>query len=107
MQFIKTMLWVLFAVTLVIFAVNNWAPTSILIWPEVRVDTKLPVLVIGAFAIGFLPMWLLHRASNWRLKRRIASLEEAARPRTVPMAPVPASAPIVAEPEPAIRGEPI
>src|SRR5690554_6585713 len=80
MQFIKTLFWVILAVILVVFAVNNWTLASVQIWGDVRIDTKLPVLVIGAFLIGFVPLWLLHRTTKWRLGRRIKTLEAAARP---------------------------
>ncbi len=84
MQFIKTLFWVILAIILVVFAVNNWSPTSVLIWEDVRIDTKLPVLVIGAFLLGFVPLWLIHRTSKWRLNRRIKTLEAAARPTPAP-----------------------
>lgn len=115
MQFIKTLFWVILAVILVVFAVNNWSPTSVLIWEEIRIDTKLPVLVIGAFLLGFVPLWLIHRASKWRLSRRIKTLEAAARPAPTPAASFsptstakPAPAPLdldkdqIAEPAPAV-----
>ncbi len=101
MQFIKTLFWVILAVILVVFAVNNWSPTSVLIWQDIRIDTKLPVLVIGAFLLGFVPLWILHRTSKWRLNRRIKTLEAAARPAPVPATttssatkPSPAAAPL-------------
>ncbi len=84
MRFIKTLFWVVLAIVLVVFAANNWSATSVLIWPDVRVDTKLPVLVIGAFLIGFLPSWILHRTTKWRMSRRIKTLEVAARPAPAP-----------------------
>lgn len=94
MQFIKTLFWVILAVILVVFAVNNWSPTSVLVWQDIRVDTKLPVLVIGAFLLGFLPTWILHRTMKWRMTRRIKTLEAAARPTPVPTpAPVPMQTP--------------
>ncbi|MEH6756390.1 MAG: hypothetical protein V7676_02625 [Parasphingorhabdus sp.] len=80
MQFIKTLFWVILAVILVVFSVNNWSPTSVLIWENIRIDTKLPVLVIGAFLLGFVPLWLIHRASKWRFSRRIKTLEAAVNP---------------------------
>lgn len=92
MQFIKTLFWVILAVILVVFAVNNWSPTSVLIWQDVRIDTKLPVLVIGAFLLGFVPLWIVHRTARWRMTRRIKSLEAAARPAPAPSpAPAPAA----------------
>lgn len=80
MQFIKTLFWVILAVILVVFAVNNWTLASVQIWGDVRIDTKLPVLVIGAFLLGFVPLWLIHRTTKWRLNRRIKTLEVAAQP---------------------------
>lgn len=84
MQFIKTLFWVILAVILVVFSANNWSPTSVLIWENIRIDTKLPVLVVGAFLLGFVPLWLIHRASKWRLSRRVKTLEAAARPTPAP-----------------------
>lgn len=75
MRFLKTLLWIIFAVILTVFSFNNWDRVTIDLWAGLQIDTKLPVLVVGAFLIGFLPLWLFHRASRWRLKRRIASLE--------------------------------
>ncbi|GAA0480423.1 hypothetical protein GCM10009096_23040 [Parasphingorhabdus litoris] len=100
MQFIKTLFWVILAIILVVFAVNNWSPTSVLIWEDIRIDTKLPVLVIGAFLLGFLPIWLIHRASKWRLNRRIKTLEAAARPAPAPTATASAASPTPPAPAP-------
>jgi uncharacterized integral membrane protein len=75
MRFLKTLIWVTFIVGLIVFAINNWAPVSVSLWGGLRLDTKLPALVIVAFLIGFLPLYLLHRTQIWRLKRRILTLE--------------------------------
>ena len=74
MQFLKTLFWVALAVVLVVFAANNWEPVSVGLWGGLRMDTKLPVLVISAFLIGFLPLYLVYRTMLWRLRRRVASL---------------------------------
>jgi len=80
MQILRTIIWVLLLVALAIFAWANWEPTvTVRIWEGLLVDTKIPAIVIFSFAIGFVPMWLYHRASKWKLRRRIASLEVAAR----------------------------
>lgn len=75
MQFIKTLLWVILIVGAVLFAVNNWVPVSLKLWGGMLLDTKLPMLVIVSFLAGFLPLYLIYRASNWRLKRKIITLE--------------------------------
>lgn len=80
MQIVRTVIWVLLLVGLLLFSIANWDPTvTVRIWDGIVVETKTPAIVIVSFAIGFLPMWLYHRASKWRLTRKIASLENAAR----------------------------
>lgn len=75
MQFIKTIIWVILLVILIIFAVTNTDPVTVKLWYGQLWDTKLSFLVIASFALGFVPMWLIYRASRWRLKRRVANLE--------------------------------
>ena len=78
MQVLKTILWALLLVVLVAFSVANWEPqVTVQIWEGIVLDTKIPALVIVSFLIGFVPMWLFHRGEKWRLKRRIAALENA------------------------------
>ncbi|WP_340587996.1 LapA family protein [Erythrobacter alti] len=80
MQIVRTVIWVLLLVGLLLFSIANWDPTvTVRIWEDIVVDTKIPAIVIVSFAIGFLPMWLYHRASKWRMQRKIGSLETAAR----------------------------
>ena len=80
MQIVRTVIWVLLLVGLLLFSIANWDPTvTVRIWQGIVVDTKIPAIVIVSFAIGFVPMWLYHRASKWRLQRKIQSLENAAR----------------------------
>ena len=75
MQIIRTVVWVVLLVGLLIFSINNWSPVEVKIWEGLVLETKLPALVAASFLLGLLPMWLLHKAGRWRLNRRIASLE--------------------------------
>ncbi len=75
MQFLKTLFWVILIVAITVFAINNWVPVSVKLWGGMLLDTKLPMLVIVSLLIGFLPLWLWHRITHWRMKRRINSLE--------------------------------
>ncbi|WAT18069.1 LapA family protein [Aurantiacibacter sp. MUD11] len=113
MQIVRTVIWVLLLVGLLLFSIANWDPTvTVRIWDGIVVDTKIPAVVIVSFLIGFVPMWLYHRGSRWRLTRKIASLENAARtaantpvaPPPAEPAPAPSPAP-VAEPAPEPAGE--
>lgn len=91
MQFLRTAFWVAMAIVIVVFAVNNWTPVTVNLWDGLRMDTKLPVLVIGAFLLGLLPLWLFHRAMCWRWRRRLDTVERALSNGTV-ATPVPSQA---------------
>jgi uncharacterized integral membrane protein len=75
MRFLKTLIWVTIIIGLIVFAINNWGPVSVRLWGGLRLDTKLPALVIVSFLLGFLPLYLLHRTQVWLMKRRILTLE--------------------------------
>ena len=82
MRVIRTIVWVLLAVALLLFSLNNWNDVEVKIWEGLILQTKLPALVIVSFLIGLLPMWLLHKGARWRLNRRIANLENTVRATT-------------------------
>jgi hypothetical protein len=97
MQIVRTILWVVILVLLLAFSYFNWRPVEVQIWDNLVLETKVPALVVLSFLLGLVPMWLVHRGSKWRLKRRVVALETAA--RTAAITPVaPPSPPPVAEP---------
>lgn len=75
MGILRTTIWVLLTAVLVIFAMANWIPVTVTIWPGQVLDTKLPVLILAAFLIGSVPMWVALRTTRWSLKRRLDSSE--------------------------------
>lgn len=75
MQFLKTLFWVLAAVVLAVFALYNWTPITVRLWQDLRLDTYLPLLVIGAFVVGVLLVWIPHRASVWSWRRKVTATE--------------------------------
>ena len=95
MQFLRTAFWVVIAVALAFFCMANYVPVTVRLWGDLVMETKLPVLLIGAFLLGALPFWIMARATRWRLKRRLDSTERALAAVTTPPAP-PASAVTVA-----------
>ena len=92
MQFLKTLFWVVLAIVLVLFARANWSPVSIHLWGGLVADVKLPVLVLVAFLLGFLPTFFVFRARTWTLKRRLESAHPAIVANT-PGAPTPPAPP--------------
>jgi putative membrane protein len=79
MQIVRTILWVLLVVALALFAAFNWIAVEVRIWDNLVLETKLPMVILFAFLIGLVPMWLYHRAGQWRLRRRISALETSQR----------------------------
>jgi lipopolysaccharide assembly protein A len=86
MQVIRTIVWVFFAVVLVAFIAINWNPVRVNFWPlsdgYLHFDWPVGFIVLFSFVLGWIPMWLLHRASKWRANRRIASLENTVKANT-------------------------
>ena len=103
MQIVRTIVWVLLLVVLLIFSINNWNPVEVKIWEGLVLETKIPALVVISFLLGLLPMWLLHRITTYAARRKITSLQTAARTVAVTptVAPVdPAAEPLVAPEHP-------
>lgn len=83
MQIIRTIVWVVLVIALLLFSFNNWETVNVKIWEGLILETRMPVLVIVSFLAGLLPMWLLHKGSRWRYNRRINSLENTVRATSV------------------------
>ena len=88
MQFLKTLFWVLVAVVAVLFGSWNWHPVTVNLWANLQADIKLPVLLLAAFLLGWLPTWLIHRARMWTVRRRLDMFEQQ---RVAAAEPVPAA----------------
>lgn len=94
MQFLRTLIWVLIAGIVVAFSFNNWAPVPVKLWGGLVADINLPLLMAIMFLLGFLPLWLVHVGTRWRLKSRLASSERTVTElRAVQTAPVPPPVP--------------
>lgn len=98
MGILRTIIWVLLTAVLVIFAMANWLPVTVTIWPGQVLDTKLPVLILASFLIGSVPMWIALRTTRWSLKRRLDTSErQLADLRALanrPADPAPAATPV-------------
>lgn len=75
MKFLRTLFWVVVAVSLAIFASRNWNDVTLSLWGDIQADVKLPFLVLLVFIIGFLPPYVLMRSRLWQLKRKLALAE--------------------------------
>src|SRR3546814_14005528 len=77
MQFLRTVFWVVVAVALALFCVANYTRVEMNLWGDLVMETKLPVLLIGAYLLGALPFWIMARATRWRMKSKLESTESA------------------------------
>ena len=93
MQFLKTLLWVLIAVLVVLFSTRNWFDVTVSLWSDIQADIKLPILLLVAFLIGFLPTWSLMRTRIWSHRRRMEAMERNR------LAAIPADGAAEAEPD--------
>ncbi|MFN2472641.1 MAG: hypothetical protein ABR588_01790 [Sphingomicrobium sp.] len=69
MRFLRLILWLLLILLAVLFLGRNWSDVTVDLWGNLQADMKLPLLLIIAFLIGWLPTTILWRARLWRMKR--------------------------------------
>ena len=104
MQFLRTVFWVVLAVVGVIFAFNNSGRVNVTLWGDIIVETPLWMVALLSFLIGLLPTLILHRATRWRLGRKLDAAQRTlleARPVADPVYPSampPGAAPIASPP---------
>ena len=75
MNFLKTLFWVVIAVSLAIFANRNWSDVTVNLWGNLQADMKLPVLLALVFLLGLLPPMMILRGRLWQLNRRLMVAE--------------------------------
>jgi len=86
MNFLRTLFWVVLAVSLAIFAGRNWSDVTLSLWGDIQADVKLPFLLLLTFLLGFLPPYFLMRSRLWNMKRKLA-LAERPLPAVPPATP--------------------
>ncbi|MDO6412769.1 hypothetical protein Q4F19_00075 [Sphingomonas sp. BIUV-7] len=95
MGFLRTLFWIAITVVVVVFSLHNWTSVTLDLFGGLAADAKLPVLLLIAFLLGFVPLYIYHRVQRWRYQRRMID------PARIP--PVPAPPPAF---EPTIPPEP-
>lgn len=87
MNIIRTLLWICLTALLVAFMAMNWHRAPVNFWPldagYLYFEWPVGLIALAFFALGLVPMWLLHKAGHWRMNRRIQSLENSVRANTV------------------------
>ena len=87
MQIIRTLMWIVLTIVLVAFIAMNWHRAPVNIWPletnYLQLDWPVGFIALVFFLLGFVPMWLYHRAGKWRWQRRVNALEHSVRATAV------------------------
>ncbi len=105
MQIVRTLIWIVVLVAVALFSFANWDErATVHIWSNLVWDTRLPAVVIVSFLLGMVPTWMLLRGTKWRLERRIATLENAARSAALSRHN-PGSTSAAPTPDPAAKGD--
>ena len=87
MRFLRLIFWLLLALLAALFMGRNWTDVTVDLWGNVQADIKLPLLLLIAYLIGWLPTMIRWRLRHWQLRR------EAEKGRTVSYSPTPAPIP--------------
>jgi uncharacterized integral membrane protein len=75
MQFLKILFWCLLAFVAALFTYGNWTSVQLHLWAGLVAEVNLPLLLLGTFLIGFLPVYLFHHTVRWRLRSRLSNAE--------------------------------
>ena len=93
MQIVRTILWILLAVFVVIFVMLNFGePQRVKIWPSedpVGFDWPVGIIALVFWLLGVVPTWIYHRSIRWSLNRRIRSLESSVKSNALAHRPAP------------------
>lgn len=75
MRFLKLLLFILLALALAWFAALNWVPVTVRLWAPYELVIRLPVLIVAAVLLGWLPSALVHSLNRWRWSRKLTRTE--------------------------------
>jgi putative membrane protein len=113
MQTFRTLLWVVVTAFIVMFvAVNYGEKHDVIIWPlsndALVFEWPVGVIALMFWLLGVFPTWLYHSGVRWSLKRRIRSLENAARSNALQRRAEPASGdPALSDPDESSEEQPL
>ena len=85
MRFLRLLFWSFLALLALMFLVRNWNDVTLDLWGNLQAEVKLPLLLLVAFLLGWVPTAIAWRLRLWRVRRGQA-LAGVARPVPPPVA---------------------
>lgn len=98
MQAFRTIIWIIIAIMLTVFAVLNSQSVEVVLMPgnpNTIAEMPLALLILIVFLMGFMPPFLFNMGNRWRLGRQIAVQEQVIAQLKTPAATPAALAPDV------------
>ncbi|MFC3712408.1 hypothetical protein ACFOMD_07495 [Sphingoaurantiacus capsulatus] len=96
MRFLKVLIFLILALALAWFAALNWVPVTVKLWAPYELVIRLPVLIVAAVLIGWLPSALFHSVNRWRWTRKLTRTERELEAHKVVAEPATPAAPTTA-----------
>lgn len=101
MQFLKILFWCLLAFIAAVFTFGNWTTVSVQLFGGLVMEINLPLLLLLAFLLGFIPTLIYQHVVRWRLRQRLSAAERAlASTRAISEAALPVSTAVPAQAAP-------
>jgi lipopolysaccharide assembly protein A len=76
MRFLRVLFWLTLLIVIALVSISNWDTyVPVRLWNNPVIWFRLPVLAVGAMVVGFLPYYLIHKATRWSLGRKLERAE--------------------------------
>lgn len=76
-RYIKVSIVVILVSAVLYYFLKGWGVTCINVWNNQALPFRLPVMIVAAFLIGFVPMYIWHELMEWRWENKIAKLQKS------------------------------
>lgn len=76
MRYIKVGIVVIVASVAIYYFIAGMGITCINVWDNTALPFRLPTMLIAAFLIGFVPLYIWHELSEWRWENKMLKLQK-------------------------------
>lgn len=76
MRYVKVGIFVILASIFLYYLFKGWGVTCINMWNNQALPFRLPTMLIAAFIVGFVPMYIWHEIKEWRWENKMLKLQK-------------------------------
>lgn len=77
MRYVKVTIVVILVSVILYYVLKGWGVTCINVWDNTALPFRLPTMIIAAFLVGFVPMYVWHELMEWRWENKMAKLQKS------------------------------